>query len=113
LEGETYSQLVGFIKQETKHRDPIFVFPYNPEIYFLADRLNPFRFYHLALGVTNISEGQALIQSLKKTPPALIIFNANSIYNTDVSVFIAEYVREAYLPIKQIGEFEIFSLSQL
>lgn len=113
LEAETYSQLVGFIKQETKHRDPIFVFPYNPEIYFLADRLNPFPFYHVALGVTNISEGQALIQSLKKTPPALIIFNANSINNTDISVFIAEYVREAYLPIKQIGEFEIFSLSQL
>ena len=30
--GGMYSQLIGFIKQETNHRDPIFVFPYNPEI---------------------------------------------------------------------------------
>jgi len=109
LEGEMYSQLVGFIKQETNQGDPIFVVPYNPEIYFLADRPNPFRFYHLGLGVTNIHEGQALIQSLKAAPPALIVFNASDINNTDASVLIAEYIREAYLPIKQIGEFEIFS----
>lgn len=113
LDGEMYAQLVGFIKQKTNHKDPIFVFPYNPEIYFLADRPNPFRFYHVALGVTNGNEGQALIQSLKEAPPALIIFNPSDINNTNASALIAEYVREAYFPIKQIGEFEIFSLSQL
>lgn len=112
LEGELYAQLVGFIKQETNLRDPIFVFPYNPEIYFLADRPNPFRFYHVGLGVRNVNEGQAFIQTLKEASPALIILNSGDINNTDASVFIAEYVREAYLPIKQIGEFEIFSLSQ-
>ena len=111
-EGETYSELVGFIKQETNHTDTIFVFPNNPEIYFLADRPNPFRFYYLPSGVPNEKEGHAFIQSLKKSPPTLIVFNSGDIHNTDVSVQIAEYVREAYLPIKQIGEFEMFSLSE-
>ena len=111
-EGATYSQLVGFIKQKTNQTDTIFVFPYNPEIYFLTDRPNPFPFYYLALGITNEKEGHAFIQSLKKTPPTLIIYNSSDINNTEVSVQIAEYVREAYLPIKQIGEFEVFSLSE-
>ena len=112
LEGETYSQLVGLIKQQTNHGDSIFVFPNNAELYFLADRPNPFPFYYLPLGVTNAKESHALIQSLRKTPPALIIFNSSDENNTDVSALIAQYVRESYRPIQKIGDFEIFSLSQ-
>lgn len=112
VEGETYSQLVSFIKQKTNQTDPIFVFPNNPEIYFLTDRPNPFPFYYFPSGVPNEKEGHVFIQSLEKAPPTLIIFNSGDINNTDVSVQIAEYVREAYLPIKQIGEFEIFSLPE-
>jgi len=113
LEGEMYSQLVGFIKQETNHTDPIFVFPNHAEIYFLADRPNPFRFYHLALDVTNVNEGQAFIQSMKEAPPALIIINSSDRNNTDVSVLIEKYVRESYSLIQKFGKFEIFSPSQL
>jgi heme/copper-type cytochrome/quinol oxidase subunit 4 len=113
LEGETYSQLIGFIQQHTNQSDPIFVFPNNAELYFLADRPNPFRFYNLALDVTNESEGQAFIQSLKTIAPALIIFNSSDKYNTEVSNVIAAHIRETYIPIKEIGKFEIFSLSKL
>jgi len=113
LEGETYSQLIGFIQKKTNHADPIFVFPNNAEIYFLADRPNPFRFYNLALDVTNVSEGEAFIQSLKEKAPVLIIFNSSDKYNTDVSALIAKEVREAYTLIEKIGKFEIFFLSNL
>jgi len=112
-EGEMYSQLVRFIRQQTTPNEPIFVFPNSPEIYFLADRPNPYRFYYLQLDVMNVNEGRAFIQSLKEATPALIIFNSSDINNTEVSFLIAKHVQENYFPIKKIGEFEIFSSSQL
>ncbi len=113
VEGEIYSQLVGFIQQKTNPNEPIFVFPNNAEIYFLADRINPYRFYYLPLDVMNVNEGRAFIQSLKEAPPALIIFNPSDINNTDVSALVANYVREAYQQIQKFGKFEIFSPSQM
>ncbi len=108
-EGEMYFQLVHYIQQQTKPNEPIFVFPNSPEIYFLANRPNPYRFYFLPLEVKDIQEGLAFIQTLKKEPPTLIIFDPDDINHTEVSFLIARFVRDNYLQINKIGNFEIFS----
>ncbi len=112
VEGAMYSELIEFIKQKTQPKDSIFVFPNNAEVYFLSGRTNPFRFYNLALDVTNAREAQEFIQLLKKTAPALIIVNSSDKYHTEASTLVAEYVRANYSFIKEIDKFEIFSLPQ-
>src|SRR5215217_5408911 len=68
-----YTEVVQTIQDQTQPNDTIFVVPYNPEFYFLAERRNPFRFWNTAVGVRNDREATAVMNVLTHEPPRIIV----------------------------------------
>jgi exosome complex RNA-binding protein Rrp42 (RNase PH superfamily) len=55
----TYAALVQTIKEQSQPAETIFVIPNDPELYFLADRRNPFKFWNSAIGIVDSEEAEA------------------------------------------------------
>lgn len=103
-----YSEVVDVIKANSQPNETIFVLPYNPELYFLADRKNPFRFWNTAVGVRPGKEEQHVFEVLRTTPPRLVIIAPNDRNNTNTSERIISEVRKNYALLKSVGPFEIY-----
>ena len=70
-------EIANFINASTKRTDPIFVWGDSSTIYALSRRLPPIRYvagYHIA----DFSSMEETVETLKKTPPELIVILPNS-----------------------------------
>lgn len=103
-----YTELVDLIRYESGPNDTIFVLPNNPELYFLAERRNPFRFWNTAVGVRNDKEKVQVLEQLKREPPKIIVIIQRDRNNTPASAEIIAYVRANYTLIKTISDFEVY-----
>jgi hypothetical protein len=84
------------------------VLPANAELYFLAQRSNPFRFYNTALGIRSSADLDSVLSVLRCHPPKLVFYNSKDKYNTAASERIARFVRDAYEPLTPLPPFEVF-----
>ncbi len=105
---DIYGELVESIHRETGPGDPIFVLPNHPEVYFLANRKNPFWFPNTSLALHSLSELERVLQMLRDAPPALVIHAPRDRHNTDRSEAIMEAVSDGYDRIAVIGEFVVY-----
>jgi len=105
---KTYQEVIGVIQANSQPNETIFVLPYNPELYFLANRKNPFRFWNTAVGIRPGQEEQHVFDILKSTPPRVVVIVPGDRNNTPASRRIIEYVHENYTPLKTVGSFEIY-----
>jgi hypothetical protein len=105
---KTYSEVVDVIKANSQPNETIFVLPYNPELYFLAGRKNPFRFWNTAVGIRPGKEEQHVFEVLQSTPPRLVIIAPRDRNNTPVSQEIIAYVQREYGMLATVGPFEIY-----
>jgi hypothetical protein len=104
----TYTALIRAIQANSQPNETIFVLPYNSELYFLAERRNPFRFWNTAVGIRRGNEGQHVMDVLRNTPPRVVVIAPRDRNNTPNSESIIAYVREHYLPVQTIGNFEVY-----
>lgn len=104
----TYTDVVHIIQANTQPSDMIFVLPNNPELYFLAERRNPFRFWNSAIGVRNEQEATAVMNTLAKQPPRVVVIDPQDRNNTSYSNAMIEYVRSNYAHISTVSNFEIY-----
>jgi hypothetical protein len=107
---EKYRRLVSLIEREVPVDGYIFAVPSNAELYFLANRRNPFRFYNTALGIRNADELASVIDVLARRPPLLVTYRADDKYNTEASRAIMEHVRGSYDRLETIDSFEVYRL---
>jgi len=105
---KTYQEVIGVIQANSQSNETIFVLPYNPELYFLANRKNPFRFWNTAVGIRPGQEEQHVFDILKSTPPRVVVVAPGDRNNTPASGRIIEYVHEHYTLLKTVGSFEIY-----
>jgi hypothetical protein len=105
---KTYSEVIAVIKANSQPNETIFVLPYNPELYFLAERKNPFRFWNTAVGIRPGKEEQYVFDVLKSTPPRLVIIAPRDRNNTPTSQEIISYVQREYGMLTTVGPFEIY-----
>lgn len=103
-----YASLIALIHREVPPGAPIFAVPSRAELYFIADRPNPFRFFNTALGVRTPGELQAVLAELRRDPPHLVLHDARDKYNTAQSAAIMREVHATYEPLASIGPFAIF-----
>lgn len=103
-----YDAAVELIARETRPDEAIAAIPSNAELYFLAARRNPFRFYNSALGVRDARELDGVLEILEHDPPRLVFFRPEDKYNTPQSAVIMAFVRARYAPPAQLGPFEIY-----
>jgi hypothetical protein len=109
---EKYRRLVSLIEREVPVDGDIFAVPSNAELYFLANRRNPFRFYNTALGIRNADELALVIDALTQRPPLLVTYRPDDKYNTEASRAIMEHIRGAYDRLETISGFEVYRLKR-
>lgn len=105
---ETYTALINAIQTNSQPNETIFVLPYNSELYFLAERRNPFRFWNTAVGIRPGAEEQHVMNVLRTTPPRVVVIAPRDRNNTPTSESIIAYVRQHYTRLQTIGNFEVY-----
>ncbi len=103
-----FKRVVDFIQSETGPSDTIFALPGESELYFLANRTNPFKFFNTALGIRSSAGLDSTIWVLKCRPPKLIFYNPEDKYNTAASARIAAFVRATYDSLTPLPPFQVF-----
>lgn len=103
-----YSRLIALIRRETPEDAAILALPVNPELYFLAARRNPTRFYNSAFGVRSDRDLEAVLEILRRDPPRLVFHQPQSVYNTPYSARLMEFVRSRYERLAPIEGFDIY-----
>jgi hypothetical protein len=110
VDRETYGRMLSLIQAHSQPNESIFVLPNDAELYFLANRRNPFRFYNSALGVRTADDLHAVLRHFNADPPHLVAFRPDDKYNTDASRQIMDVVRAMYTRTGTISGLEIYTL---
>lgn len=103
--GDTDS-LVRFIDSNVSKNEPIFVFPQEPELYFLTDRKNSTSF-DTPLAFYTLSYQQQMVEELKINPPKLIIYMekfSSAGFTNDTLHEVNRYILDNYKVVKPFGE---------
>ena len=108
-DAETYQNFVNVIRRETDSRDSILAIPNDAELYFLAERRNPTRFYNAAHGTTTQEQRRELLHLFEKTPPRLVIFRPADKYNTRATAELMAVVRANYVLLGTNDGAEVYS----
>jgi len=107
-EAARYHRYIDLIEQETQPGDSIFALPTNAELYFLARRSNPFRFYNTALGIRSSTDLDSVLHVLRCHPPKLVFYDPKDKYNTAASARVGRFVKGTYEPLPPLPPFEVF-----
>jgi hypothetical protein len=108
-----YRHISELVTREVRTNQSILAIPVNPEIYFITNRRNPFRFFSFALGVHNEAELSAVLQTIRNEPPQLVFHQPTDKYNTQSSDVVMAYVRENYSLLETLGGFKIYRYRNL
>jgi hypothetical protein len=107
-DASTYDQLIRLVHQWSSPADEIFAFPNDAELYFLAGRRNPFRFYNSALGLQRPADLEATMTHLEANPPAIVLFRPGDKYNNNMSARVMDLVRERYARVESFAGIELY-----
>jgi hypothetical protein len=110
-DAKTYSRLIKLIQNETGPNDKILVLPVAPEVYFLSDRKNPFRFCDIKDVAQNEFEIEKVIKELAREKPVLVIYDFRSGIHTWSDQGVLGYVKKHYELLDSIGGFEVYRLA--
>ncbi|WP_193368396.1 hypothetical protein [Pelagibius marinus] len=105
-----YSLLLSLIDKHSAPGDPILALPASPELYFLAQRRNPLRFFNAARGLQSGADLRAVEVALEKDPPRLVFYRPDDIYNTPPVRRLMADLYERYSLLETAGGFEIYLL---
>jgi len=103
-----YTEVVQTIQAQTQPNDTIFVLPNDPELYFLAERRNPFRFWNTAIGIRDDQEAATAMNVLVNQRPPIVVVDPQDRNNTSYSNAMIAYVRSNYTLLKTVSNFEIY-----
>jgi hypothetical protein len=105
---ESYRRLVELLRSEVPREEPIFAIPSDAELYFLAERRNPFRFYNTALAIRSDEDLAAVLKHLAADPPLIVTFRREDKFNNEASARIMEYVRANYRRVETVNGVDVF-----
>jgi hypothetical protein len=107
-DADTYTRLVSLIHANSSPGDPVFAFPMNAELYFLADRRPAVRFAMSALGIADKEELSHVRATFEATPPVLVIHRPEDKYNTSLSDELLNGLLSDYSILDQFSGFNIY-----
>lgn len=105
-----YTRLVRLIQWQTSAGEAIFALPTNAELYFLAERRNPFRFFNTALGLRSMEGAREALASLAAAPPRLVVYAPEDKYNTPESRWLMAELEGRYELLARVDRFEVHRL---
>lgn len=104
----SYRHILDVIERETPADGTIFAMPFDPQLYVLSGRQNPFRFYNTAIGLRSESDVRLALLRLTRNPPALVFYRPDDKYNTDLSVRLIGGLKLAYELIERHDGLDIY-----
>ena len=107
-----YGRLIATVEARVAPDETILALPFNPELYFLTGRRNPFRFTNSALGIRSGDELAAALAILARDPPRMVFYRPDDKYNTAASRTLIDNVRARYRLIESYGGFEVYELPE-
>jgi hypothetical protein len=107
-DAHTYRELIALIEREVPKDGAILALPFNPELYFLADRRNPTRFMSSAFGIRHEHELQDTLDRFRNDPPMLVFHRPDDKYNAPLSNRLMDFVRSRYDSLPSVGLFEVY-----
>ena len=107
-EARLYAHFVALIARQAPAGAPILALPMNPELYVLARRRNPLRFFNAGIGLTDAADVAEAPAILERDPPALVFHRAGDKYNTPLPARIVDFVRDRYPPIESLEGFDVY-----
>ena len=105
---ELYRAVLAVIDRNSPPGSTILAVPSHAELYFLAERRNPFTFFNTALGIRTDADLQRVLTVIEREPPALVFHDEADKYNTAASHAIMNRVEATYEELPPIGPFRIF-----
>jgi hypothetical protein len=109
-DASVYGAFVRLIAATTAPGDSILAIPNDAELYFLAQRRNPTRFYNAAHGTASPELRAEATRIVAQTPPRLVIFRPDDKYNTAASHEIMQHVRSRYEHLDTIAGVELYRI---
>jgi len=103
-----YATLLDLIARESRPGETILALPNNPELYFLGDRPSAVRFFNAAFGLRSEQDAQALIETMRRSPPALVFHDPQDKYNTSHGDRVMAFVRQDYEHLGRQGELDVY-----
>ena len=110
VDRDVYGRFVKVIQAETRADEAIFALPNDAELYFLANRRNPFRFYNSALGIRTDDDLRHVMAEMQARPPRLVIFRPGDKYNNAASARVMSLVKSKYVRIDTIDGRDVYRL---
>jgi hypothetical protein len=106
---EDWSRLVRTLRRSTAAEEEIFAFPSHAELYFLADRRNPTKFFSTALGLRNPTDTKRLISDFQSRLPAAVVYDHKDVRSSaDESAMLLSWVERHYVRIDSVGSMIVF-----
>jgi hypothetical protein len=106
---ETYGSLVNLIRREVREDEDILALPNDAELYFLAKRRNPVRFYNSAMIQTD-ADAEALRHLLDDSPPRLVLFRPDDKYMTRLVRDLMIRIKTSATLLTTIDGLEVYRL---
>ena len=107
-DAEMYGSYIRLIAHETTAKDSILAIPNDAELYFLAGRPNPTRFYNASQGTASAELMREALRALEQTPPRLVIFRPADKYNNHATAALMTAVRTRYTLLGEHHGVEIY-----
>ena len=106
-----YRHIVDLVERYSHPGDAVLAVPVNPEIYYLARRRNPLRFFNTALGLKDERARHDMLLVLESNPPKLVFYRPRDKYNTSASQRLMAQLRERYALLETRDGMEIHLLN--
>jgi hypothetical protein len=106
---DTYGSLVELIRRETAEGETILALPNDAELYFLAERRNPVRFYNSAM-IQRDEDADALRRLIDESPPRLVLFRPGDKYMTALVEDVMARVKARARLLTVIGGLEVYRM---
>lgn len=107
ISAKTLEGIVALIQKHATPDRSMLSLPYEPMLYFLAERRNPTRWNYLWPGDQTPDDHRALLAQAEKDPPAVIVVTGEKEMQRH-AVTIMDYVHSRFQVEEQIGRWKIY-----
>ncbi len=105
-----YEEYISYVHAHTTDDDLIYAFPFDPEMYFLTDRKNPFPHIGSSFAVNSEESFEQFLIEFNSVSPKMVIFNQQHMYESIYDEKLFSYLQESkkYEQTEIIGEYLFF-----
>lgn len=106
---DLYRSMLRLIEACTPADETIFAYPSNSELYYLADKTPPVRFFSTAFGLKRTEDAGALAAMLASSAgPRMVIHNRLDKYNSRLSDRITQALVAPSFSLTSVGPFDVY-----